>query len=325
MKAILCTQWGTPEELVLADVSRPPMGAGEVRVAVHACSINFADTLLIAGQYQEKPPFPFSPGLEAAGDVMDVGAGVHHLKVGDRVIVLCGYGGLAEEVVVPQASVIPISMTMDYLTAAAFPVAYGTAHVALTHRAQLQPGETLLVHGAAGGVGLAAVEIGKRLGATVIATASTPEKLALASDYGADHLINYREEEFRERVRELTGGQGADVIFDPVGGDVFAQSVRCINWEGRLLVVGFAAGKIPQFAVNLALVKNFSVVGVYWGAYAKRKPQVLTDSLSTLMAWHGQGKLKPYISQTFPLHETPAAFHTLMERRALGKVVVQIR
>lgn len=324
MKAILCTRWCAPEELTLAEIPSPRAGAGEVQIGVHACSVNFADTLMIAGHYQEKPPFPFSPGLEVAGEVRAVGAGVSNVQPGDRVVALCGHGGFAEEVVAPASAVMPIPSAMDYVTAAAFPVAYGTSHVALAHRAQLRAGETLLVHGAAGGVGLTAVEIGKMLGATVIATASTPEKLALAQHYGADHVINYRTEDFRDRVKALTAGRGADVIFDPVGGDVFDQSLRCINWEGRLLVVGFAAGRIPQLPVNLALVKNMSVVGVYWGAYAQHKPEVLLDSLTRLMEWYSAGKLKPYISQTFPLAETAVALRTLMERRALGKVVVKI-
>ena len=216
-------------------------------------------------------------------------------------------------------------MRWDYVTAASFAVAYGTSHVALTHRAQLKQGEVLLVHGAAGGVGLTAVELGKLLGATVIATASTPEKLALAQQYGADHLINYREESFKDRVKEITNGKGANVIYDPVGGDVFDQSIRCIAWEGRLLVIGFASGRIPKLPANLTLVKNMSVVGLYWGAYSRRNPAVMVQSLATLAGWYSQGKIKPHVSQIFPMDEAAAALNSLINREAKGKVVLKIR
>ena len=325
MKAIVCKELGQPEDLVLEDVTAPEIDDNEVRIAVHACSVNFADTLIIAGRYQEKPELPFTPGAEVAGKVLAVGANVLHVKPGERIVALCSHGGFAEEAKANAMSVMPIPDSMDYVSAAAFPIAYGTAHVALDHRGQLQAGETLLVHGASGGVGLAAVQIGKQMGATVIATASTAAKLALAQAHGADHLVNYTESEFRHQVKELTNGKGADVIFDPVGGDVFDQSTRCINWEGRILVIGFAAGRIPQFPVNLALVKNFSVVGVYWGRYAKENPKVLTNSLATLMGWYAAGKLQPHVTQTFALAETGAALRMLMDRKALGKVVVRTR
>ena len=325
MKAILCQEWGQPETLVLADVATPEPKPGEVRIGVHACSINFADTLMIQGLYQEKPPFPFSPGMEVAGEITAVGENVSHLKPGDRVAALVGHGGLAEEVTTSAMTCIPLPDEMDFVTCAAFSIAYGTSHIALAHRGNLQKGETLLVHGAAGGVGLTAVELGKLLGATVIATASTAEKLALAQKYGADHLINYREEDFRQRVKEITHGRGANVIFDPVGGDVFLQSLRCVAWEGRILVIGFASGDIPSAPVNLTLVKNSSIVGVYWGAYAQRDPQVLLQSLGQLMRWYAEGKLQPHISQTFALADTAEAMRTLMARQATGKVVVQVR
>jgi NADPH2:quinone reductase len=325
MRAVLCKAWGEPEDLVIEDVPAPSPGAGEVRIGVHACGLNFADTLIIAGLYQVKPPFPFSPGLEVAGEILEVGPGVEQLKVGDRVAALCGYGGFAEEVIVPATTIFPIPEVMDYVSAAAFAVAYGTSHLALTHRAKLQPGEVLLVHGAAGGVGLTAVEIGKLLGATVIATASSPAKLELTAQYGADHLINYKEGEFRRRVKEITGGKGADVIYDPVGGDVFDQSLRCINWEGRLVVIGFSSGRIPKAPVNIAMVKNFNIVGVYWGAYAQRKPQVLADSLAILLDWYAAGKLKPHISQTYPLEKASAALNFLSSRKSTGKVVLTIQ
>ena len=325
MKAVLCTQWGKPKDLTLDEVPSPTPGAGEVRIGVHACGLNFADTLIIQGLYQEKPDFPFSPGAEIAGEVLEVGEGVSHLKVGDRVAALCGNGGFAEEAIAPALNTIAIPDTMPYDAAAGFVITYGTSHVALEHRAKLQPGETLLVHGASGGVGLAAVQIGKVMGATVIATASSHEKLELAAANGADHLINYSEGEFRNQVKEQTNGKGADVILDPVGGDVFDQSLRCINWEGRILVIGFASGTIPKIPANLLLVKNISAVGLYWGAYAKNAPKVLTDSLATLFGWYVEGKIKPHISQTFPLEKAADALNSLIQRKATGKVVLKIR
>lgn len=324
MRALLCTAWGGPGSLALGDLPPPEAGPGEVLVGVRACGLNFADTLMIQGKYQERPDFPFSPGLEAAGEVLAVGSGVEDLAPGDGVIAFCGHGGLAERVAVPAANAIHIPDGMDFVTAAGFAVVYGTAHVALERRARLAPGEVLLVHGAAGGVGLAAVEVGRKMGATVIATASSEEKLAIAKEHGAHHVINYREREFREEVKSLTDGRGADVVFDPVGGEVFDQSVRCTNWEGRILVIGFASGAISQLPVNLTLVKNISVIGVYWGAYRKRDPAVLQESWRQLLAWLGEGALSPRISATYPLEEAPAAMESLVERRATGKVVVTI-
>lgn len=321
MKAILCTELGKPEQLTLTDLPSLQPDAGQVHIRVGACGINFADTLIIQGLYQEKPDLPFTPGSEVAGEVIAVGAGVDHLKPGDRVAALCS-GGLAEEALAPAEATIPIPDEMDYATAAGFAVAYGTSHVALGHRGQLQPRETLLVHGSSGGVGLAAVEIGKAMGATVIATASTQAKLDVATAHGADHVINYTEGEFRNKVKELTDGKGADVIFDPVGGDVFDQSLRCINWEGRLLVIGFASGRIPKAPANIALVKNISVVGIYWGAYRKHNPKVLTDSLAQLYKWYAEGVLKPLVSAQYPLENTAEALNALIDRRVTGKVVV---
>lgn len=324
MKAVICQEWGTPETLIIGDLPSPIPAESDVKIRVHACGINFADTLIIQGLYQERPSFPFSPGLEVAGEIIEVGTAVSHLKVGQRVAAVTPFGGFAEEVVVSAQAVLPIPDNMDFVTAAGFAITYGTSHIALTHRAQLQPGETLLVHGAAGGVGLTAVELGKLLGATVIATASTDEKLALTQQYGADHIINYRQESFRNRVKEITNGKGANVIFDPVGGDIFDQSVRCIAWEGRILVIGFADGRIPQFPVNLALVKNFSVVGLYWGAYANRNPTIMTNSLTTLANWYAEGKIKPHISHTYPLEQAADALTLLMNRQSTGKVVLEI-
>lgn len=322
MKAVICKKWGDPSTLTVGELPGRPPRENEVRVGVHACGVNFADTLMIAGKYQVRPDFPFSPGLEIAGEVLEAGPGVETLEVGDRVIGVCDYGGFAEEVTLDARMLLILPSRMDYVTGAAFPVAYGTSHVALNHRARLQPGETLLVLGAAGGVGLTAVEIGKRMGAKVIAAASTPEKLAVAEAHGADYLINYVEEDLRERVREITGGAGADVIYDPVGGSAFDTAMRCINWEGRLLVIGFASGEIPTLPVNLTLVKNCSVMGVFWGAYAKRDPQVLGSSLLTLLGWYETGALNPHISQTYPLEDAPAALEALMSRKSTGKLVI---
>jgi len=322
MKAIRCVELGGPDKLRVEDIERPEPGAGEVRLKVAGCGVNFADSLIIQGKYQVRPDLPFTPGMEVAGKVTGVGAGVEGLKRGDLVVGMTGTGGFAEEVVCPARDVMPCPQGLDPVVAAALPVAYGTAHLGLDHRARLQPGETLLVHGASGGVGLAAVEVGKRMGATVIATASSADKLETAVEHGADHLINYTEGPFKDRVKELTGGRGANVIFDPVGGDVFDESLRCIAWEGRLLVVGFASGRIPEVPANLTLVKNMAVMGVFWGAYREKDPEVMTQSFATLAEWLKEGALKPLISKTYKLEETGQAIADLMERRAKGKIVV---
>jgi NADPH2:quinone reductase len=324
MKALLCTAWGGPDALSVGELPSPTPAAGEILVGVRACGLNFADTLMIQGKYQERPEFPFSPGLEVSGEVLETGPEVDAFAPGDRVIALCGHGGLAERVAVSCGNAVRLPDGMDFETAAGFAVVYGTAHVGLERRARLQAGEVLLVHGAAGGVGLAAVEVGRQLGATVIATAGSEKKLALAMAHGARHAINYREEDFREQVKALTDGRGADVIFDPVGGEVFNQSVRCINWEGRILVVGFASGSIPELPVNLTLVKNMSVVGVYWGAYRKRDAAVLQQSWQRLLEWFAAGVLSPHVSATYPLEQAPSALRSLMERRSTGKVVITV-
>jgi NADPH:quinone reductase len=322
MRAVLCREFGPPESLLVEEVPPPPLAPGAARVAVHAAGVNFADTLMIAGKYQEKPPFPFTPGLEIAGAVVEVAQGVTEVKPGDRVMGTTEHGAFAEEAVVPASALTRIPDAMDFAVAAGFPVAYGTSHGALEWRARLRPGETLLVHGAAGGVGLTAVEIGKAMGATVIATASSAEKLAIARRHGADHLIDYSREEVRERVRALTEGRGADVVYDPVGGDAFDASLRCIAWEGRILVIGFAGGRVPQIPANLLLVKNCDVIGFYWGSYRKRKPEVVRRSYEQLFAWFGEGKLKPHVSQRFDLSEVAQALNALRDRKATGKVVL---
>lgn len=322
MRAVLCKEWSGPEKLVVEDVPAPAMRPGAVRVAVHAAGINFADLLLVSGQYQEKPPLPFTPGSEAAGVVTEVGDGVTGLKIGDRVLALSGGGSYAEQIVVDAPRVFPIPVKMDFLAAAGFPITYGTSHGALDWRAHLKPGEWLLVHGAAGGVGLTAVEIGKVMGARVIACAGGPEKLKVAREHGADHLIDYSREDIRERVKEITAGRGADVIYDPVGGDVFDASLRCIAWEGRIIIIGFASGRIPQVPANIALVKNIDVIGFYWGSYQKHKPQLVRDSFIQLLRWVEEGKLKPHVSHHLDLNDVAQAMALLARRQSTGKVVL---
>ena len=324
MKAVLCRQWGGPATLRVEELDAAPVQPHEARIRVHACGVNFADTLMIAGSYQVKPDFPFTPGLEAAGEVIETGAAVRHLAPGRRVLAVLRFGGAyAEEIVVNADAVVPIPDMMDFVTAAAFPVAYGTAHFALTHRGHLQPGETLLVLGAAGGVGLSAVEVGKQLGARVIAAAGGADKLAVARQHGADELIDYRTESIRDRVRDLTQGRGADVVFDPVGGDAFDQALRAVNWEARMLVIGFAAGRIQTVPANLILVKNISVIGVVWGAQAARDPVRISRNLAELLGWWEAGRLKPVIAKTFPLTEAGAAMHALLSRQHAGKIVLE--
>jgi NADPH2:quinone reductase len=319
MRAALCKQLGKPESLVVEEVAPPPLRAGGVRIEVHACGVNFADTLLLSGRYQERPEPPFSPGLEVAGVVRECDESVTSVEPGARVIAYVPYGGYAEEVVAEEGGVFAIPDRMDFETAAGFLVAYGTSHLSLVRRGRLQAGETLLVHGAAGGVGLTAVEIGKGLGATVIATAGSAEKLAVAAKVGADHGIDYGREDIRERVRALTNGRGADVIFDPVG---IEDSLRCIAWEGRILIIGFAGGAIPQFPGNLLLIKNAEAIGVYWGSYAHRHPEAIHESMNELFAWYEEGKLRPHISHRFPLEEAATAIRKMLSRAATGKMVL---
>ena len=324
MKAMLCREWGEPGILRLGELDRRPLQPHEARIRVHAAGVNFADSLMVAGKYQVKPAFPFIPGLEAAGEIIELGAAVRHLKPGQRVLaVLRNGGGYAEEIALNAEAVVPIPDGMDFVTAASFPVAYGTAHFALTHRGHLQPGETLLVLGAAGGVGLTAVEIGKQLGARVIAAAGSADKLAVARAHGADELIDYRQESIRDRVRELTAGRGADVVFDPVGGDAFDQALRAVNWEARMLVIGFAAGQIQAVPANLILVKNISVIGVVWGAQAERDPVLVSRNLAELLRWWETGRLKPEVARSFPLAEAGAALEALLSRRYAGKIVLE--
>lgn len=326
MKAVLCKAFGPAENLVIEEIDSPTIKKGEVLLDVHAAGVNFPDTLIIEGKYQFKPPFPFSPGGEAAGVVTAVGESITHLKVGDRVMALTGWGSFAEQVAVAGQNTLPIPATMDFTTAAAFGMTYGTSMHALKQRANLQPGETLLVLGASGGVGLAAVEIGKAMGARVIAAASTDEKLEVAKNAGADELVNYSECSLRERLKELTQGQGVDVIYDPVGGGLFEEAFRSIAWNGRMLVVGFAAGgEIPALPANLPLLKGAALIGVFWGAFAQRQPHDNAANFRQLFAWHAEGKVKPLVSQTFELKQAGQAIETLGQRKAVGKLVVKVR
>jgi len=322
MRAVVCREWGTPEDLVVDDLPEPEMIDGGVRIAVKAAGVNFADTLMITGEYQTRPPFPFSPGLEVGGDVLEVAPGVTHVKAGDKVMGMTSWGGYAEQVVAPGEGVYKVPDAMDHVSAAAFPVVYGTSHIGLIEKLNLQAGEVLLVHGAAGGVGLTAVEIGKKLGATVIATAGGRDKLAVAKEYGADHLIDYREEDIRERVKQLTDGRGADCVYDPVGGAAFDASLRATVQRGRILIVGFASGTIPQVPANILLVKNISLIGFFWGAHRKLDPELIQRSFDELLQWYEAGELKPHVSYTFDLADAAKAMDALKSRKSTGKVVL---
>ena len=317
MQALQITDFGTEPQIVDIDVPQP--GPGEVRIAIAACGLNFADLLMAKGQYQDTPPPPFTLGMEVAGVVTAQGPGVTSPAIGTRVAVFGGQGGMAEEGVFPAALCRPVPESMDDVTAAGFMVAYGTSHLALTRRARLQAGETLLVLGAAGGVGLTAVEIGKALGATVIAVARGADKLAVAKDAGADHVIDSETEDIKAAVKALGG---ADVVYDPVGGDAFKAALGACNREARVIVIGFASGDVPQVPANILLVKNITVIGFYWGGYLKFNAEALTDSLAELMDWHAAGRLKPHISHVLPLSQALDALELLRSRKSTGKVVV---
>lgn len=326
MRAVVCKEYGPPESLVMEEFEPLKAGKGQVVISVKACGVNFPDVLIIQGKYQFKPPMPFSPGSEIAGVVKEVGEGVdpQRVKVGERVIVFTSWGGFAEEVVVDANRLIPMPDNMDFASASAFVLTYGTAYHALKDRAQLQAGETLLVLGAAGGVGIAAIQLGKLLGARVIAAASTGEKLAACRENGADEVINYSTEDLKERVKQLSGGKGVDVVFDPVGGAYSEAALRGMAWKGRFLVIGFAAGDIPRIPLNLPLLKGCSIVGVFWGSFTEREPQHNQQNLQQLLAWYGAGKIKPLVSITYPLNRAAEALNDMMNRRVKGKVVLVI-
>ena len=322
MKAVLCKEYGPPESLVIEDIPSPRPGKGQVVITVKACGVNFPDTLIIEGKYQFKPALPFSPGGEVSGIVKELGEGVNTVKVGDRVIAFTGWGGFAEEVVTEAAKLIPIPGDIDFATAASFTLVFGTAHHALKDRAHIKPGETLLVLGAAGGVGLASVELGKLMGARVIAAASNEEKLEVCKQHGADDVINYTNEDLRESIKTLTGGNGVDVIVDPLGGNYSEPALRSIAWNGRFLVIGFAAGDIPRIPLNLTLLKGCSIVGVFWGSFTEHEPRHNQENLQELLTWLAEGKLKPHISATYPLERAAGALNDVLNRKVKGKVVL---
>ncbi|GAB3697495.1 NADPH:quinone oxidoreductase family protein [Spirosoma flavus] len=324
MKAILCRAYGLPDTLTLEDVPSPVPGAGEVLIQVKACSLNFPDTLTIRNMYQFKPTLPFSPGSEASGVVKAVGEGVKHVKPGDRVFTFGTHGGLAEERIADARATILLPDGMDYVTGASTLYAFGTSYHALKDRAQLKEGETLLVLGAAGGVGLAAVELGKRMGATVIAAASTNEKLTVCQEKGAMHLINYTTEDLRERIKEITEGKGVDVVYDPVGDRWSEPAIRSMAWRGRYLVVGFAGGDIPKIPLNLALLKGSSIVGVFWGMFTQKESALNRQNMQMLAQWASEGKISPHVYKRYSLAEAPQALTDMMERKIVGKAVVVI-
>ena len=324
MRAVVCNDFSGPDSLTVGDLPSPDLPSGCVRIAVRAAGVNFADTLMASGQYQVKPQLPFAPGLEIAGFVTEVPADVVGINVGDRVMACVDYGGYAEEAVARASDTYVIPDTMSFVEAAGFPIVYGTSHIGLKTKLNIQPGETLLVHGAAGGVGLTAVEIGKVMGAKVIATAGGADKLRIAAEYGADELIDYRQEDIREKVKAMTDGRGADAVYDPVGGSAFDASLRAVVQGGRILVVGFASGTVPQIPANILLVKNISVIGYYWGAHRVLDPALVKSSFAELLAWFEAGKIKPHISHVLPMADAAKAMALLKDRKSTGKVVLSM-
>ncbi|WP_109300029.1 NADPH:quinone oxidoreductase family protein [Aquimarina sp. AU474] len=323
MKAVVCKQFGPPSSLVLEEVESPKLKDNEVVVQVKACGVNFPDTLIIQGLYQFKPELPFTPGSDIAGVVKHVGSNINHVKPGDEVFGFVMHGGYAEEVVVPGNACFIKPPMMEFPIAASFMMAYGTSYHALKDRGQLKEGETLLVLGASGGVGLAAVELGKLMGARVIAAASSDTKLTLCKEYGAAEVINYTTEDLKSRIKELTDGKGVDVVYDPVGGNYAEPAIRGMAWEGRYLVVGFAAGDIPKIPLNLALLKGSAIVGVFWGSFAMKTPKKNMKNTMELMQWYAAGKLKPHIHKIYPLSEASNALEDMMNRQVKGKAVIE--
>jgi NADPH2:quinone reductase len=322
MKAVLCKEWGLPGKLVVEDVPSPKAANGQVVVSVKACGVNFPDTLIIQGKYQFKPEMPFSPGGEVAGIVKEIGEGVTRVKAGDRVIAFNTWGGFAEEMVVDADRIIAMPSSMEFVPASAFVLTYGTSYHALKDRADIKAGETLLVLGAAGGVGLAAIQLGKAMGARVIAAASSDVKLKVCRDNGADEVINYGSEDLRGRIKALTAGKGVDVIYDPVGGPYSEPALRDMAWKGRFLVVGFAAGDIPKVPLNLTLLKGCSIVGVFWGAFTRNEPEHNRENNWELMAMYAAEKIKPHIHATYPLERAAEALNEVLNKRVTGKVVL---
>ncbi len=322
MKAVICKAFAPVSELVYEEVPSPSAGKGQVLVDIAAAGVNFPDSLLVQGLYQMKPELPFIPGTEVSGTISEVGEGVSHLKVGMKVIGICQLGGYAEKVAIPFNQVMPIPDSIPLLEAAGLATAHATAHHALKQRAQLQKGETLLVTGAAGGTGLAAVQIGKIMGAKVIAVCSSDEKCEVAKQNGADLTINYSDQDLKETVKALTNGKGVDVVYECVGGDTFHACTRVMAWAGRLLVIGFAGGEIPQFPVNLALVKGFSVVGVFWGSFTQHQPQDFMMNMKELITWYAEGKVKVVVDEAFALEQVVAAINKVTSRAVKGKAIL---
>lgn len=324
MRALVTREFGGLDRLVVEDLPEPRPGDGEILIDVHAVGINYADSLMVAGNYQTKPDFPFGPGLECAGVVAETGPGCTRLRPGDRVMALVDHSAMAERVVTREADAQRMPEGMDMATGGAFPVAYVSSHVALRWQARLEAGETLLVLGAAGGVGLTAVEIGKAMGARVIAGASSPDKLALAREHGADEGIDYAREDLKARVDALTGGEGVDVVYDPVGGELFDPALSSLAWGGRILLIGFVGG-VPRIPANRLLVKHRSAMGSSMRFYRQRRPDLLERTWDELARWHAEDRLRPHVSETWPLDRGADAIRALTERRAVGKVVVTVR
>jgi NADPH:quinone reductase len=322
MKALLCEHYGLPDTLVFKEVADPVPGPGQIVVDMKAAGVNFPDVLIIQNKYQFKPTLPFAPGSEMAGVVSAVGEGVTHVKVGDRVIGSTGHGAFAEKVLMQAGRAIAMPAALGFDAAAAFTLTYGTSYHAIKDRAALKAGETMLVLGAAGGVGLSAIEIGKVFGARVIAAASTEEKLEVCRQHGADATINYSTEDLRERIKALTDGKGPDVVYDPVGGQYTEPAFRSIGWRGRYLVIGFANGEIPKLPLNLALLKGASIVGVFWGDYVAREPKHFAADLQQMFGWIAEGKLRPHISARYPLAKGAQALNDMMNRKVTGKVII---
>ena len=324
MRAMIARRWCEPRELELADLPDPDAGAGEVVLEVRAVGCNFFDVLMVQGKYQVQPPFPFAPGAEVAGTIAAIGPGVEGLSRGDRVLAFVGWGGYATRVKAPAASTYRIPASMTFEEAAAFGIVYQTSYFGLVHRARLKEGETLLVHAAAGGVGLAAVQIGRALGARVLATAGSVAKLGVARDHGAEAAFDYGDPAWTDLVRQSTGGRGADVIYDPVGGDVFDQSTRVLAFSGRLVVVGFASGRIPTIAANRILLKNIAVIGLHWGAYRTHDPGRIDAAMAELFAMYERGAVRPVVGAVHELADAAAALEALASRRTIGKVVLRV-
>ena len=325
MRAIVCNEWCKPEDLKVSEIKNPTLDDNSVRVEIYASGVNFPDVLIVQGKYQYKPPFPFSPGSEVAGIISEIGKNVKSLKVGDRIMAVTGHGAFAEEICVPEDKITLVPESMDFITAASMSLTYGTSSYALFQRANINENDVVLIHGATGGVGITAIEISKAVGAKVIATASTDEKLKIAKEYGADYCINYSQNEFKDKVKEYTDGKGANIIYDPVGGDVFNQSLRCIAWNGIILVIGFASGTIASAPTNLPLLKNCSIVGVFWGAWREREPNGHNVNMEKILKWWKENKVKPKVSKVFNLEDTKYALQALINREVIGKAVIKVR